>query len=281
MRVVYTIDEARAAVAAARAQGKRIGFVPTLGGLHEGHGTLMDHSVKECGFSVVSVFVNALQFGPSEDFRKYPREIERDADFAALHGVDLVFAPPHEEMYPRDPLAFVEVVRMTDGLCGAFRPGHFRGVTTVVTKLLNIVQPDVVYFGEKDAQQLSVVQRMVSDLNFPVEVRPVGTVREEDGLAMSTRNRYLSSEERRSAGAIARGLTQAKALLASGERNPEAVKSAVRAAFAAEPLIKEQYIEVVDADELQPVSLIDGRVLVAVAAYLGKTRLIDNFFYPS
>ncbi|MBO2521660.1 MAG: pantoate--beta-alanine ligase [Clostridia bacterium] len=282
MEVVTTVQEMRQAVARARAAGARIGFVPTMGALHEGHGALVDASVAECDVTVVSIFVNPLQFGPAEDFHKYPRDLEADKAFCQARGVDFIFAPSEKEMYPEPPRAFVEVEELTAGLCGAFRPGHFRGVTTVVTKLFHIVMPDVAYFGQKDYQQLAVIRRMVDDLNFPVEIRGVPTVREADGLAMSSRNRYLNPEERRAATALYRGLTAAKALLEQGERNADRVRQRVREELAKEPLVREQYVEVVDADDLSQVSYIDGRVAVAVAAFVGTTRLIDNIvFDPS
>lgn len=278
--IVHSIDETRKVVAGARAKGKRIGFVPTLGALHEGHAALIDRSVAECDFTVVSVFVNQLQFGAGEDFAKYPRMLDADAELCHNHGADLVFAPSHEEMYPDEPRSFVEVVGLTEGLCGAYRSGHFRGVTTVVTKLFHIVAPDVAYFGEKDAQQLFVIRRMVRDLDFPLEIRGVATVRESDGLAMSSRNRYLSREERTAAPALYRGLTRAKDALAAGERDPERLRALVRAEIGKEPLMKEQYVEVVDVDNLKPVSSIEGSVLVAAAVFLGDTRLIDNVIFP-
>jgi len=282
VEVVTTVQEMRQAVARARAAGARIGFVPTMGALHEGHGALVDASVAECDVTVVSIFVNPLQFGPAEDFHKYPRDLEADKAFCQARGVDFIFAPSEKEMYPEPPRAFVEVEELTAGLCGAFRPGHFRGVTTVVTKLFHIVMPDVAYFGQKDYQQLAVIRRMVDDLNFPVEIRGVPTVREADGLAMSSRNRYLNPEERRAATALYRGLTAAKALLEQGERNADRVRQRVREELAKEPLVREQYVEVVDADDLSQVSYIDGRVAVAVAAFVGTTRLIDNIvFDPS
>lgn len=280
MRRVTTIAEVRKAVAEARARGARIGFVPTMGALHAGHGALMDASVAECDVTVVSIFVNPLQFGPAEDFHKYPRDLEADEAFCRERGVDIVFAPSDEEMYPRPPRAFVEVEELTAGLCGAYRPGHFRGVTTVVTKLFHIVQPDVAYFGQKDFQQAAVIRRMVEDLNFPLEIRTVPTVREADGLAMSSRNRYLNPEERRAATALYRGLVAARELMEKGERDPEKVRARVREVWAEEPLVREQYIEVVDAVDLKPVSYIDGQVAVAVAAFVGTTRLIDNILFP-
>lgn len=280
MRRVTTIQEVRQAVAEARARGARIGFVPTMGALHEGHGALIDASVAQCDVTVVSIFVNPLQFGPAEDFQKYPRNLEADEAFCRARGVDIVFAPSDEQMYPRTPKSFVEVTELTHGLCGAYRPGHFRGVTTVVAKLFHIVMPDIAYFGQKDFQQLAVIRRMVEDLDFPLEVRAVPTVREADGLAMSSRNRYLNQEERRAATAIYRGLMAARDALVQGERDPEKVRARVREEWAKEPLLREQYVEVVDAGDLKPVSYIDGKVAVAVAAFVGSTRLIDNIIFP-
>lgn len=280
MRRITTIREMRQAVAQAKATGARIGFVPTMGALHEGHGALIDASVAECDVTVVSIFVNPLQFGPSEDFHKYPRDLEADEAFCRARGVDLIFAPADEEMYPRENRTVVEVSELTEGLCGAFRPGHFRGVTTVVAKLFHIVTPDVAYFGQKDYQQAAVIRRMVEDLNFPLEIRTVPTVREPDGLAMSSRNRYLNPEERQAALALYRGLMAAREAFQKGERDAETIRELIRAEFRKEPLVREQYIEVVDADDLRPVSYIDGRVAVAVAAFVGDTRLIDNIVFP-
>lgn len=277
---VETVEALRRVVAAARAGGKRIGLVPTMGALHRGHAALIDASVAECDFTVVSIFVNALQFGPQEDFAVYPRDLDADQALCEEHGVDVVFAPTPGEMYPSEQRTFVDVTGLTDGLCGAFRPGHFRGVTTVVAKLFHIASPDVAYFGAKDAQQLVVIRRMVRDLNFPIEVRAVATVREESGLALSSRNRYLSDEQQKGAAAIYQGLQAARALLEAGETNPERVRQAVRDELVKEPGLREQYVEVVDAEELERVKRIEGRTLVAVAAYAGKTRLIDNIFYP-
>lgn len=278
--ILRTIQEVRQAVAEARARGLKVGLVPTMGALHEGHGSLIDLSVAECDVTVVSIFVNPLQFGPAEDFDRYPRDLEADTGFCQQRGADIIFAPTDEEMYPLKPRTHVEVTELTEGLCGAKRPGHFVGVTTVVTKLFHIVGPDVAYFGQKDAQQAAVIQRMVDDLNFPLEIRVGPTVREEDGLALSSRNRYLSSEERQAATALYRGLKEAAQLLDRGVKNPEEVQAAVRRVLQSEPLVEEEYVEVVDPSDLQPISLIGESVLVAVAAHLGKTRLIDNLLYP-
>lgn len=279
--IVHTIEETRRRVAKARAEGKRIGFVPTMGALHEGHAALIRRSVAECDFTAVSIFVNKLQFGAGEDFDKYPRTLDSDAAICKDVGADLVFAPSHDEMYPHEPRAFVEVEGLTEGLCGRFRPGHFRGVTTVVAKLFHIVGPDVAYFGEKDAQQLYVIRRMVRDLDFPLEIRGVPTVREADGLAMSSRNRYLAPAERAAAPALYRGLSRARELMAQGERDAERVREAVRAEIAREPLMREQYVEVVDVDQLKPLAVIEDKALVAAAVYLGETRLIDNVMFDS
>lgn len=280
MRRITTIREMREAVAQARAKGARIGFVPTMGALHEGHGALIDASVAECEETVVSIFVNPLQFGPAEDFHKYPRDLEADEAFCRERGVSMIFAPADDEMYPRPPKSVVDVNELTAGLCGAYRPGHFRGVTTVVAKLFHIVMPDVAYFGQKDYQQVTVIRRMVEDLDFPLSIRTVPTVREADGLAMSSRNRYLNPDERKAALSLYRGLTAAREAMQKGERDASVVKALVSAALSRESLVREQYVEVVDADDLNPVSYIDGKVAVAVAAFVGDTRLIDNIVFP-
>lgn len=274
--LVHTIDEVRAAVAAARRAGKRVGFVPTMGALHEGHASLIERAAAECDFVVVSVFVNPLQFGPNEDFDKYPRTLPDDLRLASSLGAHLVFAPSVEEMYPSPQLTFVEVEKVTDRLCGASRPGHFRGVATVVTKLFNIVAPDAAYFGQKDAQQAVVIQRMVKDLSMPIEIRVCPTVREADGLAKSSRNTYLSEEERRAAPVLYRTLLEAAETIRGGERDGEAIRRLMKERLAAEPLARIDYCDVVDAESLAPVSYIEGKVLLALAVYFGSTRLIDN-----
>lgn len=274
--LVHTIREVRAAVAAARREGKRIGFVPTMGALHEGHASLIARAAQECGFVVVSVFVNPLQFGPNEDYDKYPRTLPDDVALAAKMGAHLVFAPAVEEMYPEPQLTFVEVEKLTEGLCGASRPGHFRGVATVVTKLFNIVTPDAAYFGQKDAQQAAVIKRMVRDLCMPVEIVVCPTVREADGLAKSSRNLYLSPEERKAATVLYRALLAAEAAIRGGERDAERVRTVMQRTIAAEPLARIDYCAVVDAESLAPVSYIKDDVLLAVAVYIGSTRLIDN-----
>ncbi len=274
--LAQTIEQVRAAVAAARSGGRSIEFVPTMGALHEGHGSLMDLARQAGGFLVVSIFVNPIQFDQAEDYQRYPRTLQTDLEFCRARGVDLVFAPAIEEMYPEPQRAFVEVTGLTEHLCGRFRPGHFRGVTTVVMKLFGIVQPDRAYFGEKDAQQLAVIRRMVRDLNLPIQIVSGPTVREPDGLALSSRNQRLSAEERRAATAIYRALCAAAERIQAGVRDPAEVRRAALAVLEAEPLLRVQYLEIVDPDEIQPVVEICGEVLVAAAVWAGSTRLIDN-----
>lgn len=277
MELVRTISEVRERIRQARAGGRTVGFVPTMGYLHDGHVALIEAARRAGHYTVVSIFVNPLQFGPQEDYERYPRDLERDARICRQAGVDLVFAPSVEEMYPAGrSRTFVEVTELTDGLCGRFRPGHFRGVATVVTKLFHIVQPDVAYFGQKDAQQVRVIQQMVADLDFPVQIEVVPTVREPDGLAMSSRNSYLSPEERRAATVLYRALKAAEALVAAGERDAERVRDAMRRTVEAEPLARLQYAEVVDWQSLRPVDTLRSETLLALAVYIGQTRLIDN-----
>jgi len=276
MRIVTTIAEVREAVRQARHAGQRIGFVPTMGYLHEGHLTLMRQARSEAGFVVVSIFVNPTQFGPNEDFARYPRDLERDEALCASVSVDLLFHPAVEEIYPQPFRTSVKVAGLTDRLCGASRPGHFDGVATVVSKLFNIVKPDVAYFGQKDAQQVAVIQRMVADLNLDLEIVPVPTVREPDGLAMSSRNTYLSPAERQAALVLSRSLAMARDLVMAGERNMSALAAAIRAMIAEEPLAEIDYVEIVDYAALQPVERLERRALAALAVRFGKTRLIDN-----
>jgi pantoate--beta-alanine ligase len=271
-----TAAEIRQAVREARARGLTIGFVPTMGGLHEGHLALVRRA-KEKGYVVMSIFVNPTQFSPGEDYEKYPRDLERDIALAEREGVDLVFAPDANEMYPPGDSTFVEVTgSLTKGLCAPFRPGHFRGVTTVVAKLFNIVQPDKAYFGEKDFQQLQVIRRMARDLAMPVEIVGVPTVREPDGLAMSSRNAYLSLEEREASRALSQALREAQGLVKKGQTDASAILQVVRDRVSAQPLVRLQYVEVCNPETLEPVSSIEGRAVLAMAAIVGKTRLIDN-----
>ncbi|MGH9247709.1 MAG: pantoate--beta-alanine ligase [Acidimicrobiales bacterium] len=277
MRVVTTIAAVRRELDAARGSGVAVGLVPTMGSLHAGHLSLAERAVAECGFTAMTVFVNPLQFGPGEDFGAYPRDLERDRVLAEKVGVDLVFAPPVEEMYPGDVLTTVSVADLTAALEGAARPGHFDGVTTVVAKLYAIAGSCRVYFGEKDYQQLQVVRRMAADLSFPVEVVACPTVREPDGLALSSRNGYLSPEERAAAPVLQRALREgATAIEEGGERDPEAVRRLMTDRIEGEPLARLDYAEVVDAATLQRIDPLEGEVRLLSAARFGKARLIDN-----
>jgi pantoate--beta-alanine ligase len=272
MRIVQSIAQLRAALQ----HHDSIGLVPTMGALHDGHGALIDRSVRDNRTTVVSLFVNPLQFDRPSDLAAYPRILDADAAFAQARNADILFAPDASEMYPQPQRAFVHLELLPDHLCGRFRPGHFRGVATVVLKLLDIVRPHRAYFGEKDAQQLAIIRRMTADLNVLVEIVPVPTVREPDGLAMSSRNRLLAPNHRALAPLLFQTLRDAAQLIASGETNPETVQASARAAIAAAPDIRLEYFEIVDPAELQPVERINGPVLVALAAFLGSVRLIDN-----
>jgi len=273
LRTISSIAEMRSAIDGTR---RPLGFVPTMGALHAGHGRLMDEARAASASVVVSIFVNPIQFNQAEDFARYPRPLATDLAFCEARGVDIVFAPPVEEIYPRPPVTFVEVGRVTDHMEGHFRPGHFRGVATVVLKLFEIVRPDRAFFGEKDAQQLAVIRRMVADLNLPVEIVGVPTVREPDGLALSSRNRHLNATERAVAPRLYQALEAAQQAIGAGERDATKVKAAALALLADDPLIRVEYLEIADLDEMQPVEHIDGPVRIAIAAWLGQTRLIDN-----
>lgn len=275
--IVKTIEEVRAQVKAWRAEGLTVGLVPTMGYLHEGHQSLIARSVAENDRTVVSDFVNPIQFGPTEDLATYPRDIERDAALCESTGANLIFHPEADEMYAPDFCTYVDMDHLTKGLCGKTRPIHFRGVCTVVSKLFHIVQPDRAYFGQKDAQQLAVIRRMVRDLNMPLTIVGCPIIREEDGLAKSSRNTYLSAEERKAALCLSRGLNKGKAAVEAGETDAEKVKAIITAEIEAEPLSHIDYVEIVDWNNLEPVSSTEGSILAAVAVYIGKTRLIDNF----
>lgn len=279
MRTVATIKEVRDQIKAWRKEGLSIGFVPTMGFLHEGHGSLIKNAAIENDKVVVSIFVNPTQFGPNEDFERYPRALEKDEDLCEECGADLIFAPEVGEMYDVNKATFVDVEGITEGLCGAKRPGHFRGVCTVVSKLFNIVAADRAYFGEKDAQQLAVIKRMVKDLNFDIEVIGCTIVREEDGLAMSSRNTYLSKEERKAALVLSRSLSKAKALIEAGEKNTEKVRQTIVEEISKEPLARIDYVEIVDSLTLKACPEVNRSILCAIAVFVGKTRLIDNFHY--
>ena len=276
MKVVKTIDEVRELVKAWKAEGLRVGLVPTMGFLHEGHQSLIIKAVEENDRVVVSDFVNPTQFGPKEDLASYPRDIERDAKLCEEAGADLIFHPEPAEMYAPDYCTFVDMDGLTKGLCGKTRPTHFRGVCSVVAKLFNIVAPDSAYFGQKDAQQLAVIRRMVRDLNFDIRIVACPIIREEDGLAKSSRNTYLNAEERAAAVVLSRALNKGKALIESGEQSAAKVKDVIMEELCKEPLAKVDYVEVVDADSIEAIKELNGNVLVAIAVYIGKTRLIDN-----
>ncbi len=276
MRIVTSPSEMLRMVKEARLRGESVGLVPTMGFFHAGHLSLMRAAREENDFVVVSLFVNPTQFGPQEDFRDYPRDLARDAQKAAEAGVDCIFHPRVEDMYPQPYLTYVVVEGVTEGLCGASRPGHFRGVATVVAKLFHIIPAHRAYFGLKDAQQVMVIRRLVEDLNFDIEVVACPTVREEDGLAMSSRNIYLEEEERRAATVLYRSLCLAEDMAARGERDASKVTAAMRELMASEPLVEPEYVEAVDWGMLKPVKRLQGEVLIAVAARVGKARLIDN-----
>lgn len=277
MQVVETIKEVREQVAAWRKEGLTVGLVPTMGYLHEGHKSLITKAVAENDRVVVSDFVNPIQFGPTEDLQTYPRDLERDSKLCSEAGANLIFHPDKDEMYFDDFCTYVDMDGLTKGLCGKTRPIHFRGVCTVVSKLFNIVMPDRAYFGEKDAQQLAVVKRMVRDLNFNIEIVGCPIIREEDGLAKSSRNTYLNEAERKAAVILHKGLLEGEKLVKAGEKSAKRITEAVTAIINSEPLAKIDYVEVVDFDNIENVETIEGTVLCAVAVYIGKTRLIDNF----
>jgi pantoate--beta-alanine ligase len=276
MEVVSSVDEMRVIAAKAHAEGKQIGLVPTMGALHAGHLSLIARARQECGFVAVSIFVNPTQFGPKEDYHRYPRSLETDSHKCENAGVDVVFAPLAVEMYPGGFDTWVEVKGPAEVLEGQSRPGHFQGVATVCTKLFNIVDADRVYFGKKDHQQLTVIKKMVSDLNMNVEVVPVETMRERDGLALSSRNSYLDQREREAALVLSRSLDTARKVYESGERNAKAIQTRVWNLIAAEPLAQVEYVAVVDAETLTPVETIEKPVVVLLAVRIGTTRLIDN-----
>jgi pantoate--beta-alanine ligase len=276
MRVIRTIVEVRNKVKENRALGKSIALVPTMGYLHQGHLQLIKSAKRDGQYTVVSIFVNPLQFGPKEDFASYPRDLERDVKLALDAGADMIFAPAVEEMYPVTCLTGVEVQQLGNWLCGKSRPGHFNGVCTVVSKLFNIVQPERAYFGEKDAQQLAIIRKMVFDLNYPVEVVGVPIVREEDGLARSSRNIFLGQSEREQAPVLWRALQIAQGMYFQGERESAKIKNAMLKEFGKCSLANVDYIEIVDTINLQPITQLSSKALVAVAVRFGQTRLIDN-----
>ena len=275
MNVVRKISELRKKLEPYRRSNEVVGFVPTMGYFHDGHLSLMKRARSECDVVVVSIYVNPLQFGPKEDFNDYPRDFSRDKNLAAEVGVDFLFVPSDEEMYPKEQLTFVEVGKITEGLCGAKRPGHFKGVATICAKLFNIVEPDKVYFGQKDAQQAVVVKKMIDDLNFNLEVVVCPTIRENDGLAMSSRNTYLSLEERKQALVLYKSLKLAEDLISQGENSSNVIKEKMKELLEASG-VELEYLSVCDSNSLQEVSQIKNETLVALAARVGNTRLIDN-----
>jgi pantoate--beta-alanine ligase len=276
MKIAVTIESVRHLVKAARIAGRRIGLVPTMGALHVGHVSLIERAIEQFDFVVVSIFVNPTQFGPGEDFENYPRPIEADLEICEKAGVDLVFNPSPEAMYGAQSLTWVTVEKLTERLCGASRPGHFRGVATVCTKLFNIVLPDVAYFGQKDAQQAIVIKRMAADLNMPLEIIVCPTIREADGLAVSSRNKYLSDVERKEAAKIYESLRKCEEMLRAGATDADEIIAAMRRVLDGIRGGRIEYVEIVDAETLEKVDEIKGAALIAVAVKLGRARLIDN-----
>lgn len=279
MNIATTVEQAKQTVRQWKAEGLTVGLVPTMGYLHEGHESLIKRAVAECDRVMVSVFLNPIQFAPNEDLATYPRDFDADTVLIENAGADLVFHPEPSELYAPDACTFVNVEGITSELCGKTRPTHFRGVCTVVSKLMNISQADRAYFGQKDAQQLAVVRRMVRDLNMNVEVVGCPIVREEDGLAKSSRNTYLSPAERKAALVLSRAVREGQRLMEEGERDAKTILGTMRAIIEAEPLARIDYVEMVSWDGIKPVDVADSSVLVAMAVYIGKTRLIDNFIF--
>lgn len=279
MKVVKTIKEVREQVNAWRKEGLTVGLVPTMGYLHEGHQSLIRKSVEQNDRTVVSVFVNPIQFGPNEDLEAYPRDLNRDMQAVEEAGGNLIFNPEPSEMYPSHFTSFIDTTETTELLCGAVRPIHFRGVCTVVGKLFNIVKPDRAYFGQKDAQQLATIRRFVRDLDFDIEIVPCPIIREEDGLAKSSRNTYLNPAERQAALILSKSLKLGQQAIEAGERNAETIINIIKTNLQTEPLARVDYVEVVDFANIQRVEKIEGETLVAIAVYIGKTRLIDNFIW--
>ncbi len=276
MEIAETIKSVRALVKSARGKGKTIGLVPTMGALHSGHLSLIKAAIKRTGFIVVSIFVNPSQFGPGEDFENYPRNFKADAELCEKTGVDVIFAPTVQEMYPRENLTWVNVEKLTEPLCGRFRPEHFRGVTTVCAKLFNIVMPDVAFFGQKDAQQAIVIKRTVADLNMPLEIVVCPTVREESGLAVSSRNKYLTEAEKKDSAILYTALQKCKKMIGEGVPDSQILITEMRRLIEKVPSAKIDYISIVDSETLQDIAHAEGKILVALAVHIGQARLIDN-----
>jgi len=276
MRLVKNPAEMQQEATSLKLQGKTIGFVPTMGYLHKGHLALVQKAREECNIVVVSIFVNPTQFSPGEDFERYPRDLRRDQALLLESGVDYLFYPEAAAIYPSNYKTFAEVKTLQDKLCGAFRPGHFKGVCTIVLKLFNLVMPNRAYFGIKDAQQLRIIEKMVEDFNLNIIIVPVPTVREADGLAMSSRNIYLTPQERQAAPLIYQGLLAAKTIIEQGERRAAVIQELIMQKLQNSPLLKPQYLSIVSYETLEDLEYLQGKVLIALAAFLGKTRLIDN-----
>lgn len=276
MQVIRSVKSLQRLIQKAKARSQRIGFVPTMGALHDGHASLMRRCRRDNPLAVVSIFVNPKQFGPREDFRKYPRMEEADRILAKKAGVDILFCPSENEMYPDDHLTYIDVEKITKTLCGRSRPGHFRGVATVVGKLLNMVMPDVLYLGQKDAQQALIIKRMIRDLNFPVQVKVCPIVRDADGLALSSRNRYLTEKQRREAVILYQSLREAKKRIFEGERRAGKIAGMIRSRVTRNTSGRIDYVECVDAETLESLTRAGGKVMIALAVHFGKTRLIDN-----
>lgn len=276
MKLITSISETRQLSRQFRSKGARLGLVPTMGALHEGHLSLVRAAKAKSDVVAVSIFVNPTQFGPNEDFARYPRNLEKDCELLEREGVSLVFAPSVEEMYPQSAVTWITVEGLSERLCGKSRPGHFRGVATVVAKLFNIVEPDIAFFGQKDAAQVAVIKRMVRDLNMPVQIEVCPIVRENDGLALSSRNAYLSPDERKMALVLHASLQRAQKLFDDGERCAPKIAAEAKKAFVWQPAVRLDYFEMVDPESLEPVETITQKSLVAVAAFVGNTRLIDN-----
>lgn len=276
MKIIDKIDKMKTYARIARKGNKLIGFVPTMGYLHEGHLSLIGAARKQSDVVMVSIFVNPIQFGPDEDYKKYPRDIKRDEELAKNCGADILFYPEKKDMYPDDFSTYVNVEKLTDGLCGKSRVGHFRGVTTVLAKLFEIIKPDIAYFGQKDAQQAFVIKKMIKDLNMDITMKILPTLREADGLAMSSRNTYLTKAERKDAGLLNGSLTLAGDLVRSGEKDAKKIIKSIKDFLLASPNIKIDYITITDTKKLRDIPTVRGETLVAVSAFVGKTRLIDN-----
>jgi pantoate--beta-alanine ligase len=280
MRVIKTITQLRKVLDKVRGNGQKIGFVPTMGYFHKGHLSLVRQSRKECDMTVVSIYVNPKQFGPKEDFSHYPRDIKRDAAMIDKENIDILFIPSDNVIYPNRYLTYIDVEKISNRLCGKSRSGHFKGVATVVAKLLNMVQPDVMFLGQKDAQQVTVLSKMITDLNFPVFIRVAPTVRENDGLAMSSRNVYLTPIERLQAPVLYRALKCALMRIQAGERRASRITGIINQTITQGSHGKIQYVACVDADTLEPLKILKGKVLIALGVFFGKTRLIDNVIVP-